>query len=164
MKPGALATVYVDAFPGYTWWGHVESFSPASGAKYALIPPEPAAGNFTKVVQRIPVKIVLDQVSNGDGRHPVSDPAISPQLAVGLSARLTMHARLGRRRTVVDVGGGLSPRRSADPDRRLGDARRDARDHRHEHRQRLDPLDDGKSRGDDRRDRLGDHVLHRRER
>ncbi|HKA16138.1 MAG TPA: HlyD family secretion protein [Myxococcota bacterium] len=93
MKPGAFATVYVDAFPGYTWWGHVESFSPASGAKYALIPPEPAAGNFTKVVQRIPVKIVLDEVSNGDGRHPVTDAAIAPELAVGLSARVTIHVR-----------------------------------------------------------------------
>jgi membrane fusion protein (multidrug efflux system) len=93
MTPGALATIQVDAFPGYTWWGHVESFSPASGAKYALIPPEPAAGNFTKVVQRIPVKIVLDEVSNGDGRHPVSDGAVAPQLAVGLSARVTIHVR-----------------------------------------------------------------------
>src|SRR5262249_12519159 len=93
MKPGALAVVYVDAFPGYTWWGHVESFSPASGAKYALIPPEPAAGNFTKVVQRIPVKIVLDEVSNGDGRHPVTDAAIAPEPAVGLSARVTIHVR-----------------------------------------------------------------------
>jgi membrane fusion protein (multidrug efflux system) len=94
MVPGALATVYVDAFPGYTWWGHVESFSPASGAKYALIPPEPAAGNFTKVVQRIPVKIVLDQVSNGDGRHPFSeDGAAAPRLAVGLSARVSIDVR-----------------------------------------------------------------------
>ena len=93
MRPGASATVYVDAFPGYTWWGHVESFSPASGAKYALIPPEPAAGNFTKVVQRVPVKIVLDEVSNGDDRHAVADGPVAPQLAVGLSARVTIHVR-----------------------------------------------------------------------
>jgi membrane fusion protein, multidrug efflux system len=93
MAPGALATIYVDAFPGYTWWGHVESLSPASGAKYALIPPEPAAGNFTKVVQRVPVKIVLDEVSNGDGRRSAADDGASPALAVGLSARVTIHVR-----------------------------------------------------------------------
>jgi membrane fusion protein (multidrug efflux system) len=94
MRPGAIATVHVDAFPGYTWWGHVESFSPASGAKYALIPPEPAAGNFTKVVQRIPVKIVIDEFSNGDGRHPVESAAeTSPQLAIGLSAQVVVDVR-----------------------------------------------------------------------
>jgi membrane fusion protein (multidrug efflux system) len=93
MLPGAAATVEVDAFPGHTWWGHVESFSPASGAKYALIPPEPAAGNFTKVVQRVPVKIVLEQVSNGDGRRFAADDATAPQLAIGLSARVTVDVR-----------------------------------------------------------------------
>jgi membrane fusion protein, multidrug efflux system len=94
MRPGAIATIHVDAFPGYTWFGHVESFSPASGAKYALIPPEPAAGNFTKVVQRIPVKIVLDEFSNGDGRHPImGDGAAPPQLAIGLSAQVRIDVR-----------------------------------------------------------------------
>jgi membrane fusion protein, multidrug efflux system len=94
MRPGALARIHVDAFPGYTWFGHVESFSPASGAKYALIPPEPAAGNFTKVVQRVPVKIVIDEFSNGDGRHPLDDAAVvSPQLAIGLSAQVVVDVR-----------------------------------------------------------------------
>jgi membrane fusion protein, multidrug efflux system len=93
MLPGAPATVRVDAFPSYTWWGHVESFSPASGAKYALIPPEPAAGNFTKVVQRIPVKIILEQVSNGDGSRHAADHDGAPQLAIGLSAHVTVDVR-----------------------------------------------------------------------
>jgi membrane fusion protein (multidrug efflux system) len=93
MRPGALATIHVDAFPSYTWWGHVDSFSPASGAKYALSPPEPAAGNFTKVVQRIPVKIVLDEVSNGDGRHPVSEDGAAARLAIGLSAHVSIDVR-----------------------------------------------------------------------
>ena len=93
MTAGAPATVRVDAFPGHTWWGHVESFSPASGAKYALIPPEPAAGNFTKVVQRVPVKIVLEQVSNGDGSRSAADAAGAPQLAIGLSAQVTVDVR-----------------------------------------------------------------------
>ena len=54
------------------WRGHVDSFSPATGAKYALIPAEPAAGNFTRVVQRVPVKIVLDGVS-GEGNAANAD-------------------------------------------------------------------------------------------
>ena len=93
MAPGAAAIVRVDAFPAYTWWGHVESFSPASGAKYALIPPEPAAGNFTKVVQRVPVKIVLEQVSNGSGLRSAATDATAPQLAIGLSARVSVDVR-----------------------------------------------------------------------
>jgi membrane fusion protein, multidrug efflux system len=93
MVSGAAATIHVDAFPGYTWWGHIESFSPASGAKYALIPPEPAAGNFTKVVQRVPVKIVLEQVSNGDGRRSAADDAAAPRLAIGLSAQVSVDVR-----------------------------------------------------------------------
>jgi membrane fusion protein, multidrug efflux system len=93
MTPGAPAIVRVDAFPNYTWWGHVESFSPASGAKYALIPPEPAAGNFTKVVQRVPVKIILEQVSNGDGSRAAADATGVPQLALGLSAHVTVDVR-----------------------------------------------------------------------
>jgi membrane fusion protein (multidrug efflux system) len=52
--------VTVDAFPGTVLHGHVDSWSPASGAQFSLLPPDNATGNFTKVVQRIPVKIVLD--------------------------------------------------------------------------------------------------------
>ena len=54
-------TVEVDTFPGRLFQGHVDSLSPASGQEFALLPPDNATGNFTKVVQRIPVKIVLDQ-------------------------------------------------------------------------------------------------------
>jgi membrane fusion protein (multidrug efflux system) len=93
MRRGAPATVVVDAFPGYVFRGHVESFSPASGAKYALIPPEPAAGNFTKVVQRVPVRIVLDEVENGEGRHPIDRPEDMPDLAIGLSSVVTVDVR-----------------------------------------------------------------------
>jgi membrane fusion protein (multidrug efflux system) len=55
--------LFVDAFPGREFTGHVESFSPASGAQFALLPPDNATGNFTKVVQRVPVKIALDAES-----------------------------------------------------------------------------------------------------
>jgi membrane fusion protein (multidrug efflux system) len=50
----------VDAFPGHRFAGHVESLSPATGARFALLPPDNASGNFTKVVQRVPVRIALD--------------------------------------------------------------------------------------------------------
>ncbi len=58
--PGQPATVEVDMFPGEVVHGHVDSLAPASGAEFALLPPDNATGNFTKIVQRIPVKIVLD--------------------------------------------------------------------------------------------------------
>jgi membrane fusion protein (multidrug efflux system) len=47
-------------FPGTTVAGHVDSIAPASGQEFALLPPDNATGNFTKIVQRIPVKITLD--------------------------------------------------------------------------------------------------------
>ena len=60
MAVGQKAEVTVDTFPGHTLRGHVQSFAPASGAEFALLPPDNATGNFTKVVQRISVKIVID--------------------------------------------------------------------------------------------------------
>ncbi len=60
IRVGQPARVTVDTFPGKVLHGHVDSWSPASGAQFSLLPPDNATGNFTKVVQRIPVKIVLD--------------------------------------------------------------------------------------------------------
>jgi membrane fusion protein, multidrug efflux system len=60
VRVGESARVTVDAFPGVVLHGHVDSWSPASGAQFSLLPPDNATGNFTKVVQRIPVKIVLN--------------------------------------------------------------------------------------------------------
>jgi membrane fusion protein (multidrug efflux system) len=63
MRPGQPVEIKVDAYPGRIFRGYVESFSPASGAQFALLPPENATGNFTKIVQRVPVKIVFDPES-----------------------------------------------------------------------------------------------------
>ncbi len=93
MRPGNPATVEIDAFDDRVFYGHVESFSPASGAKYALIPPEPAVGNFTKVVQRVPVRIVLDEVEDANGRRSLEQVDSAPELAVGLSAVVTVDVR-----------------------------------------------------------------------
>jgi membrane fusion protein (multidrug efflux system) len=60
IRPGDPAEVRVDAFPGVVFKGKVDDISPASGSQFALLPPDNATGNFTKIVQRIPVKLVLD--------------------------------------------------------------------------------------------------------
>lgn len=65
---GQKAEVTVDTFPGVTVTGRVDSIAPASGSQFSLLPPDNATGNFTKVVQRIPVKIVLDPGSPLAGR------------------------------------------------------------------------------------------------
>ena len=57
MRVGQKVTIQVDAFPGHDFEAKVASFSPATGARFALLPPDNASGNFVKVVQRLPVKI-----------------------------------------------------------------------------------------------------------
>src|SRR3989475_4903901 len=69
VTPGDSADVTVDAYKGRHFRGHVESLAPATGAKFSLLPPDNATGNFTKVVQRIPVRIRLD--SAPDAVHPL---------------------------------------------------------------------------------------------
>jgi membrane fusion protein (multidrug efflux system) len=63
MRVGQRAEISVDALPGHEFTGTVESFSPASGAQFAMLPADNATGNFTKVVQRVPVKIHFDAES-----------------------------------------------------------------------------------------------------
>lgn len=65
---GQKVEVELDAFPGEKLEGVVDSFSPATGAKFALLPPENATGNFTKIVQRVPVKIVIPDQKQLNGR------------------------------------------------------------------------------------------------
>jgi membrane fusion protein (multidrug efflux system) len=69
VTPGDSADITVDAYKGMHVRGHVESLAPATGAKFSLLPPDNATGNFTKVVQRIPVRIHLD--SPVDTTHPL---------------------------------------------------------------------------------------------
>jgi membrane fusion protein, multidrug efflux system len=61
VRSGQPVTIIVDTFPGSTVHGTVRSLAPASGENFALLPPDNATGNFTKIVQRIPVKIVIDK-------------------------------------------------------------------------------------------------------
>jgi membrane fusion protein, multidrug efflux system len=84
MRPGNAATVRVDAFPGVVLRGKVEYLSPASGSQFSLLPPDNATGNFTKIVQRVPVKIVLDR-----------DQPVTGRLRDGLSVIATVRTNNG---------------------------------------------------------------------
>ena len=67
IRPGDRAEIRVDALPGLVLKGYVEEIAPASGSQFALLPPDNATGNFTKVTQRVPVKIVFDDRPERDG-------------------------------------------------------------------------------------------------
>jgi membrane fusion protein (multidrug efflux system) len=68
MRPGQSASVEVDALGGQEFKAHVDSIAAATGAKFSLLPPENATGNYVKVVQRIPVKIVFEPGQDPDHR------------------------------------------------------------------------------------------------
>ena len=65
---GDAAEIRIDAFPGVVFHGKVNSLSPASGSQFSLLPPDNATGNFTKITQRIPVKITFDPDNRLTGR------------------------------------------------------------------------------------------------
>ena len=81
VKVGDPAEIRIDEYPGQVFHGKVIEIAPASGSQFALLPPDNATGNFTKVVQRIPVKIALD------------DPNIATALRPGLSVIATVRTR-----------------------------------------------------------------------
>ena len=66
MRPGQPVDIDVDVYPGVVYHGHVDSIQRGTGARFSLLPPENATGNFIKVVQRVPVKIVFDRDANLD--------------------------------------------------------------------------------------------------
>lgn len=68
MAPGQCATIRVDAYPDLKVEGVVDSIAPSTGATFSLVPQDTATGNFTKIVQRVPVKIMLDPASIASGR------------------------------------------------------------------------------------------------
>jgi len=82
---GDSANVTVDTFPGVVLRGHVEEIAPASGSQFALLPPDNATGNYTKIVQRIPVKIVLDP-----------NPDLANRLRPGMSVTAEISTKAGK--------------------------------------------------------------------
>lgn len=93
VEVGQAATIAVDTFPGHTLKGHVLALSPASGSQFTLLPPDNATGNFTKVVQRIPVKIAVD---DADG--------LTDQLRPGMSVIATIDTRTRKKGKVAADG------------------------------------------------------------
>src|SRR6202041_2082781 len=79
VQPGQAVTIDIDTFPGAVVHGHVDSLAPGSGQEFALLPPDNATGHFTKVVQRVPVKITLDPV-----------PALGTLVRPGMSVEATI--------------------------------------------------------------------------
>jgi membrane fusion protein (multidrug efflux system) len=92
VKAGDLVDITVDAYPGRIWKGKVESISPASGAEFSILPPQNASGNWVKVVQRIPVRISLEQKEG------------YPTLASGMSVVVDIDT--GHKRSLPELWGG----------------------------------------------------------
>jgi membrane fusion protein, multidrug efflux system len=85
IRPGDPAELRVDAYSGVVFKGKVDQLSPASGSQFALLPPDNATGNFTKIIQRVPVKIVLERGQATDGR-----------LRPGMSVIATIRTQAGK--------------------------------------------------------------------
>jgi membrane fusion protein (multidrug efflux system) len=81
MRNGQPVEISIDSFPDVELHGHVDSLSPASGLEFSLLPPDNATGNFTKIVQRVPVKIVID------------NSALAGMLRAGMSVEPTIDTR-----------------------------------------------------------------------
>src|SRR5262245_16901992 len=93
VRKGDPVEITVDALPGVTIKGHVEELAPASGSQFALLPPDNATGNFTKIVQRIPVKIVLEPNEN-----------VRERLRPGMSVITRIKTGSGRDKKAVPSG------------------------------------------------------------
>ena len=83
MRIGQPAEIEVDTYPGVKWRAHVASIAPASGAEFSVLPPQNATGNWVKIVQRIPVRLELDE----------TQPADAPPLRAGMSAEVKVDLR-----------------------------------------------------------------------
>ncbi len=86
VKIGQKVSIEIDAIPDHDFVGHVDSFQPGSGATFALLPPDNATDNFTKIVQRVPVKIVFEPESIRGCENRVI-PGLSVQPRIGLRTR-----------------------------------------------------------------------------
>lgn len=82
LRLGQTVEIRADAYPGQALTGHIDSFSPATGSEFALIPIENATGNFTKITQRVPVRIRVDRASGAALR-----PGLSVEVKVDLKSR-----------------------------------------------------------------------------
>ena len=92
MRPGEPVMLKIDAYPGRVIRGHVDSVQPGSGTAFSLLPAENATGNYVKIVQRVPVKLIMDD--------PPTDVALGPGMSVVPTVRVdgtpSLVERLGR--------------------------------------------------------------------
>jgi membrane fusion protein (multidrug efflux system) len=95
VRPGQSATIILDIYPDVVWDAEVESISPATGAEFALLPPQNASGNWVKVVQRLPVRLKL--VPRGGAELP---------LRAGMTATVKVDTK--RERNIAHIFGGDS--------------------------------------------------------
>lgn len=93
MRVGQAARVVADAYPGVTWQARVSAISPATGAEFALLPPQNATGNWVKVVQRVPVHLAIEQ------------PDQAPELRAGMTVSVSVET--GDKRGMPDLLGFL---------------------------------------------------------
>ena len=89
MRPGQQVTISIDAYPERRIRAHVASVQPGSGTAFSLLPAQNATGNWVKIVQRVPVKIVMD--------NPLTDVALGPGLSVETSVRVDANTSLYER-------------------------------------------------------------------
>jgi membrane fusion protein (multidrug efflux system) len=89
MRPGEPVTIEIDAYPKHTIHGHVASVQPGSGTAFSLLPAENATGNWVKIVQRVPVKIVMND--------PPTDVALGPGMSVEAKVRVNPNPSLFER-------------------------------------------------------------------
>ena len=103
VRTGQKAKIVVDAYPDIAWEAVVESISPAAGSEFALLPPQNASGNWVKVVQRVPVRLRLE------------NPAAEPALRAGMTAEVRVDT--GRQRTLAQlVGSVIAAVRQTEPE------------------------------------------------
>jgi membrane fusion protein (multidrug efflux system) len=89
MRPGQPASMHIDAYPRRAIRGHLASVQPGSGTAFSLLPAENATGNYVKVIQRVPVKIIID--------NPPTDVALGPGMSVVPSVRINSEPSLSER-------------------------------------------------------------------
>jgi membrane fusion protein (multidrug efflux system) len=97
MREGQAATFAADAYPGVAWRARVSTIAPATGAEFAVLPPQNASGNWVKVVQRVPVRIAIDNA----GRPAKDGAREGPPLRAGMTVTVTIDT--GRERSAGDL-------------------------------------------------------------
>jgi membrane fusion protein (multidrug efflux system) len=95
MRVGQTARVVADAFPGVAWQVRVSAIAPATGAEFALLPPQNATGNWVKVVQRVPVHFALEQAAENDAKRPTLRAGMTVTVSVETGAKRGWPSLLG---------------------------------------------------------------------